>query len=173
MVFEGAFAPNDKIGAGYLFSHWHLGSNAGIDLRPGPVPDQEALATGSFRTGDTNNLVKMCLSTSFVQERNDDDGDRAIFPFPGFDLGEPSLPDPRMKNLFESLPGGGILEDDISEFIPAKLAILGNNFIPECDLNFGKGRLAGLDEFTPPVNPMRFILPTASGPGRNGSGSQA
>ena len=97
-------------------------------------------------------LSKWRFGPGFKQQRNHNDGERAVFPAPGFDLGEPAFADARVENGFEFFAGGGIGKNDSRQFIPTQPAVRGNDGLAECGLNFGEGGLAGLDEL-----PREFV----------------
>lgn len=59
---------------------------------------------------------------------------------------QPKLPNSGMKDGFEFFASHWICEDTPSKLIATKAAVGPNQVSPEGIANFGKGRLAGLDE---------------------------
>ena len=79
---ERSLRPNDKIGAGDFLFDWHLGGDALLDLFRRPAACAEPFVLRGGRAGNANNLVKMGFGARFKQQRNDDDGKRAVFLAP-------------------------------------------------------------------------------------------
>ena len=101
MNFERAVGPDDKIGAGDLLVNGHLGGDALLDLFRRPAPGQQTFALGGGGASGANDLVEMRFGARFKQQWNDDDGERAVFATPGFDLSEPVFADSGMEDGFK------------------------------------------------------------------------
>ena len=141
-----AIRPDNKIGARDFLFNRPLRGNALFDLLRRPAAGEQALPLILRRTRDTNNFVEVRFSPGFKQQRNHNDSQRAVFPAPGFDLGEPAFLNARVQNGFEFFAGGGIGKDNPREFVTAQFAIRGDNVFAENRLDFRQGGLAGLNE---------------------------
>jgi hypothetical protein len=108
----------------------------------------------------------MRFGLGFKEQRNDHHGQRAIFLAPGFELPEPAFANARVKDVFQLLAGGGIGENDLSQWLTAQAAVAGNNVAAKNRLDFPQGRLAGFDEPARQlvgVHDLRAVLAEKSG----------
>ena len=90
----------------------------------------------------------MIFRVGFKEKRNDDQGQRAVFSIPYFQLLQPCRANARVKNGLQVLPGGGIGKNNLCQKIATKRTISGKNIIAKTSTNFTHGRLAGLDQLT-------------------------
>ena len=167
-----------------------------------PAAGEQAFALGSSGTGGANDFVEMRFGPRFKQQRNDDDGERMVFPTPavaplwrgkpGFDLGEPLFADARMQDGLELFAGGRIGKDDFGEFLASQFTGAEMTLFPEGGLNFGQsaagraGRVARAISSVSTIcaprsrkNPAAVDLPMPTPPvrpqtfmGRNGATGQ-
>ena len=147
-----AIGPDHEIGAGNFLLHGPLRGQALPDLLQRPPAGEQSFALGRGGTGDANDFVKMGFGPGFKEQWNHHHRERAVFPAPRFDLGEPAFADARVENGLEFFTGGGIGKNDSRQFIPAKPSVRSDDGSAEGRLNFGYGGLAGLNEL-----PREFI----------------
>ena len=94
----------------------------------------------------------MGFGPGFEKQWNHNDGERAVFLAPDFNLGEPAFADARVENGFEFFTGGGIGKHDSRQFITTKPSVRRNDCPAKFSLNFREGGLAGLNEL-----PREFV----------------
>ena len=149
---QRAIGPDNEIGAGNFLFNRPLRGQALLDLIWRPTAREQSFALGGGGTGDANDFVEMGFGPGFEQQWNHNDGERAVFLAPDFNLGEPAFADARMEDGFKFFARGGIGKNDFRQFIATKPAVRGDDFFAEFSLNFGEGGLAGLNEL-----PREFV----------------
>jgi len=134
------------MGAGDFLFNGQLGSNALPDLFRGPAARGQSFTLGGGRAGDTDDFVELVFGGGLEQERDDDEGERAIFPPPDFHLREPADADARVQDGFQSFPGGDVGKNSTGQLVPFQGAVGRQNIFTKDAPDFGQRGLAGLDQ---------------------------